>query len=355
MTNRDLIESTTSDRLLALGMVLLIGAITFVVGRWIGRRLKGWTRLGLHGLERLAAPVTLLAVVGAGKAIVVPVAREPEVLDEVVELLLIVAAFWLVTRALDVFWRTGEHSIRLRHSAAARAAMMSARQLGKVLVWVAAAVTLAVKLGAAEQLYLALGAVGAALAFAARDPIRNALAFASMVVDPPFRLGDRVRIEDFRPGKPAEGTIIAITLSATTIETDKHTRVVVANILLYTMRVENLSVADRRRLELVVPLPERLSTRDLREACDEIETDLKNDRRVSAIRPPHVWISGAPGGLHLKASLWLRKATDRRAAQRDLLLGIRARLEQRVIAQRARQEGRGRDQKRRGRARLATT
>ena len=53
---------------------------------------------------------------------------------------------------------------------------------------------------------LVLGGLGAALAFAARDPIRNVFAFAYMVLDPPFQLGDRVRMEEFRGGIAAEGT-----------------------------------------------------------------------------------------------------------------------------------------------------
>ena len=105
-----------------------------------------------------------------------------------------------------------------------------------------------------------------------------------------------------------------------TIETAQHTRVVVANVRMGDLRVENLSAADRRRLELIVTVPTELTTEALRAACDEIEGDLDLHEKVSKERPPHVWISGAPGGLQLKASLWLRKASRRREAQRDLLL-----------------------------------
>lgn len=342
----DVIESTVPERMLALAAVLVIAAITFFLGRWIGRRLKGSTRLGLRGLDRLAAPVTLLIVAVSAALLMVPIAGDPEVMGFAAELVAIFAAFWLGSRALEVFWRTGEHSARLRHNPAARAALLSARNLGKVVIWAGAAITMAVKLGAASQLYLLLGGLGAGLAFAARDPIRSAFAFATMIMDPPFHLGDRVRMEEFRGGVAAEGTVLSISLTSVTIETSQHTRVVVSNLRVGELRVENLSVADRRRLELVVPVPLELSTEGLRAACDEIEEDLRGHPHVSDIRAPHVWISGAAGGLHLKASLWLRKASDRRDAQRELLLLIRERLEQHL-----RREGEAPASKRRSKQR----
>ena len=327
----DLVESTIPERLLALMAVLVIALITYFLARWSGRRLKGSTRLGLHGLERLAAPVTLLVIAASAVMLMVPVVQLPEVYSFTAEVMAIFAGFWLLSRALDVFWMTGEHSARLRHTPVARAALLSARHLGKVILWLAAAVTMAVKFGAGGQLYLLLGGIGAGLAFAARDPIRNALAFASMIMDPPFRLGDRIRMEEFRGGVAAEGTVLSISLSAVTIETSRHTHVYVSNVRMNELRVENLSVADRRRLELVVRVPSELSTVGLRVACDEIESDLRTHPHVSDTHEPHVWISGAPEGLLLKASLWLRQASDRRNAQRELLLLIRERFEQRVM------------------------
>jgi hypothetical protein len=93
------------------------------------------------------------------------------------------------------------------------------------------------------------------------------------------------------------------------------------------LRVENLSAADRRRLELALPVADDLSAEELRDTCDAVEADLRGSPHVSSFRPPRVWISLVDQGLHLKASAWLRRAADERDAQRDLLLAIRARLQ----------------------------
>ena len=65
----------------------------------------------------------------------------------------------------------------------------------------------------------------------------------------------------------------------------------------------------------------------LRAACAAIEDDLRASPFVSDFREPHVWITGYFEGMHLKASAWLRHGMDRRDAQRELLLAIRARFD----------------------------
>src|SRR5690606_15503248 len=91
------------------------------------------------------------------------------------------------------------------------------RHLGKLLLTFTAVSVLAVQLGAGQQLYVILAALAAGFAFAARDPIRNAAAFAAMALDPPFQVGDRVRVSDYRSGESSVGTVTDISLSAVTM------------------------------------------------------------------------------------------------------------------------------------------
>jgi len=311
------------QRFAALGIVLVIGLITWVVARWLGARLRGATRFGLSDVERLAAPVSLLALAAAAALLRLPLPGAEWILD----LLSIGAATWLGTRLLDVASGTAKRSTRLRALPAAPELILAGRQLGKVLIIVTGAAVLAVRLGVAEHLYLMLGGIGAALAFAARDPIRNAIAFASMLLDPPYQVGDRIRAMDFRGGENAVGQVLSVSLTSTTIESDSHTRIVISNTMVGQLRVENLSAADRHRLELIASIPRALSTEALREACELIERDLAQSPHVTSARAPRVWLSGVGEGVLLKASAWLRRRSDRRQAQHDLMLSIRARLQ----------------------------
>jgi small-conductance mechanosensitive channel len=314
-------------RLAAIAGVLGIAVATFFITRGVGRRYRGKTAFGLQGLERLAGPLSLLAGLGATSIALGRSSRDPPLLAETVEAVAIFGAFWLAARAIDVGWATGVRSARLRALPIAQGALLVVRQFGRLFIFVGFVSVLAVRFGATEQLYLVLTGLAAALAFAARDPIRNAIAFASMVLDPPFHMGDQVRLGDFRGGEEASGEIVAITLTGTKIKTRRGTVVVVSNVVVGQLRVENLSAPDRRRLELELPVPERMATSELRAACDAIEGDLREKGYVSEARAPRVWISGLPGGLRVKASVWLRQTVHRREAQRDLVLTMRAQLE----------------------------
>jgi small-conductance mechanosensitive channel len=323
-------ESVFWEQVLAFASVLVVAIITFVVARWLGRLLKGSTRFGLHGLERLAAPITLVVTLAVTWLGLLRTSREPPIVDLAIELLGIAAIFWLGARLLDVAWSTGRRSARLRRQPGAGSALLASRHLGKAALALGLVTILAVRMGVSEQLYLALGAIGAALTFAARAPISNAVAFAEMVVNPAFQIGDRVRIGDYRGGVDAEGEVIAISLSAVKIRSKRRTIVDIPNALLNQLRTENLSSADRRRLEFELPIARALPAEKLRAACAVIEDDLRESEYVSEYREPHVWIAGFREGMQLKASAWLRKGKDRRGAQRELLLTIRSRLDELV-------------------------
>jgi MscS family membrane protein len=304
MLNEEVIDvlkgSLWWERAVALGSVVLITFLSWGIARWIAHRLHGKTRFGLRGLHRLIPPVTMLVALGASLWSLSSSQRDPRIVSEILELLAIIAVFWFLARVLDVIWATGTHSARLRRQPAAVAALLVGRHLGKLVVGTIALTLTIVRLGGGEQLYLLLAGLVTALAFAARDPIRNAVAFLAMMLDPPFRVGDQVRFSDYRSGEDTLGEVADISLSSTTLRTKGDTLVVIANVMVGQLRVENLSAADRRRLELEVPLT-GLSTEAIRTACENIERDLEESPHRTPSRAPRVWITGVSEGLRLKA------------------------------------------------------
>lgn len=316
------------ERLLAVTSMLALIGLTWLGARWLGRRLRGVSRFGLRGLERLAAPLAFFVGLGFAALGYLHPGDEPPLFEVSFELLAIIAGFWFVSRLLDVIWLTGRRSARLRADSIAASVLLAAHHVGKLLLVLVGVIILAVRLGASEQLYLVFGGIGAALVFAAREPIQNTFSFVAILLDPPFHMGDRVRLVDFRGGEECVGEVVSIALISTTIRTGQRTLISLSNTKVMQLRVENLSAADRRRIELVVPVTPALSAEALRAVCDEIENDLAASTYVTRRRQPRVWLSGIGDGLRIKASAWLRRAVDRRDAQRELLLQMRARIEQ---------------------------
>ncbi len=313
------------ELLTAFGTVIAIGFVTWLVTRVLARWLSGKTRFGLRNLKGLAAPVTALVSVIVTLLIVRSAARELRVITGLLELASSLVGLWLAARVLDVIWATSVASARLRTRYRIGTLLLAGRHVGKLLLGLAGIGVIAVQLGAGDRLYVIIAAAAAGLAFAARDPLRSAVAFVSMAIDPPFHVGDRVRISDFRSGESSVGTITDISLSSITIETRQHTHVVIANVMLPQLRIENLSAADRRRLELEVPAA-GLGTEAIRNAVAAIDRDLREHPGIAPEPTPRVWLGGAADGLRVKASLWLRRAADRREVQHDVLLKMHERL-----------------------------
>lgn len=223
-------EAELWERFVAVGGLLLVAAITFLVAKGIARLLRGKTRWGLHGLHRLAAPLALLVTLVAAW-LIAERTPEPAIVALEIELLLILGIFWLAARALDVVWSTGRRSARLRNQPSANLALLAIRQLGKTAIALSAIVVVSIRLGVSEKLYIALGAIGAALTFAARAPISNAVTFVEMLFSPPFHIGDRIRVGDFRGGDAVQGEVIAISFSTVTVRSKQRTLVEVPNAL----------------------------------------------------------------------------------------------------------------------------
>lgn len=323
----DLLSSTWLERGEAFVSVVLLTLATWAITRWLGKRLRGSTRMGLRHLERLAAPFSLLALGLGTSFILFPLTDEPPIFQWAVELLLVVSGFWLMGRALDVALATAQRSARIRDDLVSDAALVLTHHILKAAVYLGLLVSIAVHLGVTEQLYLVLGALGAALVFAARDPIRNAFAFALLVIDPPFQMGDWVVIGDFRGGSDVRGKVMDINLASTTIRTRQRTLVSLPHANLLQLRVENLSASSRRRLVLSLPIPSRMTAESVRNLCELIERAAIDNGHVSGRRRPRVWLSGLGEGLQLRISVWLKSRRNRREAQRDLLLLAKNQLE----------------------------
>jgi small-conductance mechanosensitive channel len=209
--------------------------------------LKGKTRLGLHGLDRLCAPSGLLAAVTASKVGAASAGTLPAGFEQVIQLVAIASASWLAWRALDVVWASARRSGRLRTRPIVLPVLSAGRHLGRLALIVASSHLVSVRLGAREQLYLALAALAAATAFVARNLIRKAIAF-SLMENPPFQVGDRVRLVDLRAGADTIGEVLDFNLLSITVRTHAGTHAVIATDLPGDLRVGEHLIAVQASL-----------------------------------------------------------------------------------------------------------
>ncbi len=147
-------------------------------------------------------------------------------------------------------------------------------KVGKVFIGVVGAIMALQHFGInVASLVVSLGVGSLAVGLAAQDTLANMFAGFTLMLDRPFKVGDRVRL-----ATGEVGDVLTISIRATHIRTLDDTVLVVPNSILVKERLVNLTWPDRHitvRIEVGVPY----------------DTDLEEARAIlaaSALASPHV-------------------------------------------------------------------
>jgi len=106
----------------------------------------------------------------------------------------------------------------------------------KFLVWSLAVLVVLSNLGYnISSLIAGLGITGVALALAAQETLSNAFGSLSILADKPFKVGDRIRVDQY------EGEVLKIGLRSTRLRTEKNSIVTIPKKMVASLPVENLS------------------------------------------------------------------------------------------------------------------
>jgi small-conductance mechanosensitive channel len=158
-----------------------------------------------------------------------------------------------------------------------------------------------------SALTAALGLGGLALTFAAQDTISDAIAGIIILVDRPFRVGDRIEIQ----GAGTWGDVIDIGLRSTRILTRDNRVIILPNSIVGNNQVMNYSYPDPR-------------VRSETDLCVGYDSDLEEVRRliietiesvegVLDYRPVDaLYIEMAPSGIVFRVRWWIESYQETR-------------------------------------------
>jgi MscS family membrane protein len=153
-------------------------------------------------------------------------------------------------------------------------------KIGKIFITVVAAITVLQHFGVnVASLVVSLGVGSLAVGLAAQDTLSNMFAGFTLMLDRPFRVGDRIQL-----ASGEVGDVETIGMRATRIRTPDDTVLVVPNSLLVKDRLVNLSQPSRF-----------ITTRA--EVAVAYGTDLEQAKRIlieAALASPHVLAERAP-------------------------------------------------------------
>jgi MscS family membrane protein len=221
---------------------LLSGVSRKVLGKFASKTEAKWDDAVV---DRLRAPMTLVWALGL-LSVTVPLlglyVPATEFIFSLIRGGFYFAAFWSVSRLIDVWGNLVVESPWALEHAAARAMVPIAVRLAKIIVLVFAVVALVSSLGyPAASLLAGLGVGGLAVALAAQKTLENLLGAFTIGFDQPFRVGDFVKIEEFL------GHVESIGLRSTRIRTLDRTIITIPNGRLSEMRLESYAARDRIR------------------------------------------------------------------------------------------------------------
>lgn len=181
-------------------------------------------------------------------------------------------------------------------------------RLGRVLIIAIGLTVLLSNFGInVTALTAALGIGGLAFSLAARDTVADAIAGVILLVDRPFRVGDRIEIQ----GVGTWGDVIDIGLRTTRIRTRDNRMIIVPNSIISHNQVINYSYPDPRyRIETNVDIPFGTDIETVRSLLIETISKVEGVLLEKPIDALYVDMSGA--AMEFRLRWWIESYADTR-------------------------------------------
>jgi len=174
------------------------------------------------------------------------------------------------------------------------------------------------------SLVAALGVGGIAISFAAKEMLGNMLAGFAILVDRPFRPGDRIRL-----ASGEIGDVVEVGTRSTRIKLLDQNMLIAPNSELVNTRVVNFNFpthAVRATLELALAW-----AADVEKAKALILEVISAERDVASVPAPEAQVTGLAGGVTLQATYVVSEFEDLAAVQDRIRTEIHARLRKEKI------------------------
>ena len=219
-------------------------------------------------------------------------------------LLVLVITFFVIRIADSLLAHYLDPLAKSSSSAIDDTAFQVFRRLLNVVIYIIAIVIILQNFGyKVTGLVAGLGIGGLAFALAAQDILGNMFGGGAVLVDKPFKVGDRIKVAG------QDGFVKKISLRSTTIETFGRTHIVMPNKSVVDSVLENVSREDMRRDKVVVGLEYATSAKDLKKAKELLKRIIANNDNTAEECMVH-FINFGPSSLDLQLIYWISNMDD---------------------------------------------
>lgn len=236
-------------------------------------------------------------------------------LPNLLRAVLVLALFWALLRiALPSLRRL----LARAHVDTALAAMLVDNLL-RYAVWIFAAVMAASEIGIDVTAAVAgLGVAGLAVGLAAQDPIANAIAGVTILLDRPFSVGQWVTVVD------VTGEVAEIKIRTTRIRTRQNKFLVIPNKQIVDSVIVNISMRGDVRVDIPIGIAYKEKVQQAREV---ILAAMQSIDLIERPRSEVVVVALGSSSVDLELRVWVRKAEDEAQAHVVCLEAAKAALD----------------------------
>ena len=288
LLNTVILNNPVSDYLLVFGIVIMV----FILKK---RASKNLTRLFFKGLRKMGRTINekefldrvlspfenfiffLSAYLAFGslnypKAFKFKVLKlgSAELLDRLALGILIFLFFYTLIRVIDYVSVVMKNKADANQDASDDQLIIFFREFLKVIIIIICILVIVrfVLHQDITKLLTGLSIVGAAIALAAKESLENLIASFIIFFDKPFRIGDLLKVQQIN------GQVESIGLRSTRIRTADKTYVTIPNKQMVDSIVDNQSLRNRRRGELVLHIDLKTSVSEIQQLINALNENL---------------------------------------------------------------------------------
>ncbi len=150
-----------------------------------------------------------------------------------------------------------------------------------------------------SSLLAGAGVAGMALALSAQDVLKNVFGSIMLVMDKPFRLGERIKVKHY------DGVVEEIGLRSTKIRLLNGHQAIIPNEDMAKSDIENIGRRPFIRRVVEIPLPIDIGSAKAKKAVEIVQDLLKDHEGFNPEFPPRVWLNDFERDhLELKMIYW---------------------------------------------------
>ena len=194
------------------------------------------------------------------------------------------------------------------------AALLLAQRAGKTLLVIVSVIMILGNFGVnVSALVATLGIGGLAISLAAQDTLSNMVSGIMILMDQPFRIGDRIEIQGLTASSNTWGEVVDIGLRSTRILTSDNRMVIVPNSTISRNQVINYTYPDPRyRVQIDIGVT---NSSDLRMVRDVITRAVRSVEGVLVDRPVEIlFIEYDELKVGLRVCWWIASYADSKQA-----------------------------------------